>query len=273
MPFVELERSALVPDLARARVYYREYGSGFPLLFLHGGWGYQVYPFDRQIAALQSEFHIIIPDRSGYGRSTRLKQFAVPLHWAGAQETLAFLDALQIGRCVLWGHSDGAVMAANAALQAPERIAAVILEAMHYDRHKTRSRAFFTAMMNDPVRFGERIAQVLTKDHGPDYWPQILQMGGRIWLEIMDHADRPEGDLYGGRLSELAVPALVLHGAEDPRTEPGELVAIKRLLPAASMHIIAQARHSPHSERASADECTRVARQFLAELELRSNDG
>ncbi len=37
----------------RTPIFLREHGTGFPLLFLHGGWGYEVYPFDAQIAALE----------------------------------------------------------------------------------------------------------------------------------------------------------------------------------------------------------------------------
>src|SRR4051812_11774817 len=29
-------------------LFYRDFGAGMPLLFLHGGWGYSLYPFDFQ---------------------------------------------------------------------------------------------------------------------------------------------------------------------------------------------------------------------------------
>jgi pimeloyl-ACP methyl ester carboxylesterase len=47
MPFVELDQSPLNPEAGPARIYYREAGSGVPLVFLHGGWGYEIYPFDH----------------------------------------------------------------------------------------------------------------------------------------------------------------------------------------------------------------------------------
>jgi len=63
-----------------ARLHYREFGrelgrefGAATLVFLHGGWGYEVYPFDRAVAALESQFHILIPDRSGYGRSPEIE--------------------------------------------------------------------------------------------------------------------------------------------------------------------------------------------------------
>src|SRR5262249_4390615 len=59
-------------EIAGARIYCRDTGAGSPLLFLHGGWGYEVYPFDRQIEALGGKYRILIPDRTGYGRSPRI---------------------------------------------------------------------------------------------------------------------------------------------------------------------------------------------------------
>ena len=268
MPFVDLAESALAPGVSPVRIHYRRYGGGFPLLFLHGGWGYEVYPFDGQVAALESDFTILIPDRTGYGQSPRLEIFPAPLHKAGADETIALLDALGIDRCVLWGHSDGAVIAANVALLAPDRVAALVMEATHYDRHKPGSRDFFVTLAKDPTGLGPRVAAKLMADHGADYWQQVLAMEGEAWLDILARADRPDGDMYGNRLAELAVPTLLLHGADDPRTEPGELATIQRLLPQAVLGLIAGAGHSPHSERGAATECTRLARQFLTDQGL-----
>jgi pimeloyl-ACP methyl ester carboxylesterase len=121
LAFLSLKRSALAPGISPVTIHYRNFGKGFPLLFLHSGWGYAIYPFDRQIAELERDFAITNPDRSGYGRSTRLTRFPASLHAAGAEETLAVLDALCIDKSVLWGHSDGAVIAARIALDAPHR--------------------------------------------------------------------------------------------------------------------------------------------------------
>ena len=51
MPFVELQVSEHAPGVRPVRVHYREEGRGRIVVFLHGGWGYGVYPIERQIAA------------------------------------------------------------------------------------------------------------------------------------------------------------------------------------------------------------------------------
>jgi pimeloyl-ACP methyl ester carboxylesterase len=247
-------------------IHYREAGHGAPLVFLHGGWGYEVYPFDPQIEAFGDDYKILIPDRSGYGRSPRINALPADFHRRAAIEMARWLDALQITRPVLWGHSDGAVIAAWMGLLWPERLAGVILEAFHFLRVKPRSREFFETMVGNPERLGERVTTALARDHGETYWRELILMNGTAWLQIADQSRNSGHDLYDGRLSELSVPALFIHGDGDPRTEPGELEAVRRELPTARMEIIRDAGHSPHSQRAAVTEVNRVAREFLDSL-------
>lgn len=261
MPFARIA-TPLSPGAAPHEIdqYYREAGQGEPLLILHGGWGYAFYPFDAQLAALGGELRFVIPDRTGYGGSPRLAELPPRFHEAAAIEAEALLDALGIERCAIWGHSDGAVIAALAALRRPERYRAIILEALHLDRAKPRSRAFFTMMAEDPDGFGPRVTARLAAEHGADHWRTVLRAGGRAWLSI---AATPDDDFFGGRLGALRVPALVLHGADDPRTEPGELDRLRREVPAATIHLIPGGGHSPHSERRVAAAATAAAAAFL----------
>ena len=88
------------------------------------------------------------------------------------------------------------------------------------------------------------------------------------WRRIADERSAPDEDLYGGTLDRLRLPTLLLHGARDPRTEPGELDAIRAALGhTARFEIFPEGGHSPHSERATSDEVTRVAQRFLSDLE------
>jgi pimeloyl-ACP methyl ester carboxylesterase len=261
VPSVAIAGSPLLPGTTPIALHVRDTGDpdATPLLVLHGGWGYAFYPFDVQIAEL-ADHRIVIPDRTGYGRSPRLMALPPRFHHAAAVELAALLDALGIERCAIWGHSDGAVIAALMAIEDPARYSSIILEAVHLDRTKPRSREFFTTMAENPDGFGERVTARLAEEHGDDSWRSVLRAGGRAWLDI---AATPEDDLYDRRLTELAVPTLVLHGADDPRTEPGELDRIRRDVPHAAIEMIAGAGHSPHSECAAAATSTAIAAAFL----------
>jgi len=246
-----------------AEIYYREFGSGAPLVFLHGGWGYEIYPLHGQEHTIQ-DFRVLIPDRSGYGRSTKPAMFGPDLHRRAVEETLLFLDSLKIQRCIFWGHSDGAVIAAMLGILAPERCVGLVLEAFHYDREKPRSRSFFQTMQSEPEAFGSRVTDILRKEHGDPYWSQLLRSEGQAWLDIANAADSGSPDLFDGGLSRLRVPTVFLHGAQDPRTEPWELDVVCRELPNAEMHVIESGGHSPHSETVACREFNRHLENALA---------
>ena len=269
MPFITLGYSPLAGG--PAEIHYREFGSGdsgVPLVFLHGGWGYEIYPIDAQLELIRHA-RVLIPDRSGYGRSTKPAAFSIDFHRRAAEETLQVLDSLHIGKALFWGHSDGAVIAARLGLDWPERCLGLVLEALHYYAEKRVSRQFFQTMAAAPEDFGRRVTDVLRREHGDPYWSELLRSEGRIWLELAALAENGGArDLYQGRLAQLTVPVAFLHGASDPRTDPGELDEVRRQLPMAAMHIIAGAGHSPHSEPASAGECAQVVRDALTRWHL-----
>jgi len=268
VPFATLPESPLAPGLGRAAIHYRERGLGSVVVLLHGGWGYEAYPFDAQVESLAGSHRVLAPDRTGYGRSGRLRELPDGFHRAMAEETIRLLDALGIDRAALWGHSDGAVVAAWAAILFPDRVAAVLLEAFHFWKAKPRSLEFFRTGAESPERFGVEIRQALLRDHGEADWRGVAGMGARAWLRIIGEGMRDGADLFGGRLGEIACPALVLHGNRDPRTEPGEIEAAARALPAARVRHL-EAGHSPHTSATSGEACTGLAVEFLREFHRR----
>src|SRR5882724_2058971 len=227
LPFVTINESPLAPEISPIEIHYRETGSGSALVFLHGGWGYEIYPFDRQIDVFGNRYRIVIPDRTGYGRSGRLDHLPSDFHKRAAAETMNLLDTLHIERSILWGHSDGAVIATFMGLAWPDRFGGVILEAFHLYRAKPGSREFFEVMAGDPGLLGERVATTLAREHGEDYWRELIVMNGSAWLRIADEATHEKQDLYDGKLAQLQVPTLFIHGSRDPRTEPGEIDAVR----------------------------------------------
>jgi pimeloyl-ACP methyl ester carboxylesterase len=298
-----LPASPLAPGVSPVHIRYREAGEGVPLLILHGGWGYEIYPFDGQVTHLEQHHRIVIPDRTGYGGSGALDAQRPDFHQRAADETLAVMDALAIEQAVLWGHSDGAVIALRLGIAAPSRVLAVIAEATHYFRKKPRSRAFFETMRDAPDDLGGRVVATLRRDHG-ERWRSLIRTNGEAWLRIADAAisgdDHPDdrndrhgrhdvndlNDLYGGQLATLQAPVLILHGARDPRTEPGELAALGAALAGrlaeprepepgrssglSATLVLEEGGHSPHSERATAGLVTGAASAFLAAVTARA---
>src|ERR1700756_1600281 len=88
----------------RARIWYTTYGSGSPVILLHGGlghsgnWGYQVP------ALVRNGCRAVLIDSRGHGRSTRdARPFSYELM---ASDVLAVMDALHLEKAPLVGWSD-----------------------------------------------------------------------------------------------------------------------------------------------------------------------
>lgn len=211
-------------------------------------------------------FKIVIPDRSGYGRSTKIEDLTADFHVRAAIEMISFLEALNIERGVLWGHSDGAVIAAWMGLLAPTRFTGLILEAFHYFKVKPRSEEFFRTLAQNPDLVGERTSRRLVLDHGEDRWREVVKINSDVWLKIAAESRHASEDLYRGRLQGLTVPTIFIHGVHDPRTEPGELEAVGEVLPRVPINRIEGARHSPHSEKGVVHHTNELARSFLQSI-------
>ncbi|HXD33482.1 MAG TPA: alpha/beta hydrolase [Pyrinomonadaceae bacterium] len=271
MPFVSLNTSSLLPDVSPVQIYYREAGIGPPLILLHGGWGYDMYPFDRQVKQLAQDHRCLSPDRSGYGRSMKLAgELPKEFHSHAAIETLNFMDALGIERANFWGHSDGAVIAAILGFTAPERVSGLILEAFHYYALKLSSREFFGALASEPETLGTELCERFARDFGADYWRHLITTHANAWIQLARAANQPDDDLYEGRLKEIEAPTLFIHGRLDPRTEPGELDAVRSQMPGAWMEVLDLSAHSPHSEAAVANQVTELAEGFLSKSQHRT---
>lgn len=256
-----LSASPLVPGTSPVELHVREAGAGPALLLLHGGWGYEAYPWD--LATLAVRRRVVAPDRVGYGGSGRLVTLPPGFHRLMAEETLRVMDALGIDQAALWGHSDGSVIAAWMAMVAPQRVRAAVLEAFHFLATKEASVEFFRTAVDAPERFGEGVVAALERDHG-ERWREVVAAGGRAWLAIIEEGRRGRRDLYDGRLGEIRVPTLILHGSRDPRTEPGEIEAARAAFPGARLALV-DSGHCPHASERTSAESVRIVEGFLAE--------
>lgn len=248
-------------------VAVRDAGRGRAVVILHGGWGWGAYPFDDAIRRLGEDHRVVAPDRTGYGGSGALPAFDLPTgyHRMYAEETLRVLDALGIDRVAVWGHSDGAVVAAWLTIEAPERVRGLLLEGFHHRRAKVGSLPFFRTGATEPEAFGPDMVAALREDHGEPRWREVVGACSRAWLGIIDEGARTGGDLYGGRMREIRCPVLFLHGSRDPRSEPGEIQDALAQVPHGRLALV-EAGHAPHASARSGAEANRIAAEFLASL-------
>lgn len=109
------------------QVYYAEAGEGAPLLLLHGNTASSrmLEPIAARYAA---DFRVILIDFLGHGRSDRLAEFPTDLWYDEAQQVIALLREKQYTGVNIIGSSGGAMVAINAALEAPELVRKVVAD-------------------------------------------------------------------------------------------------------------------------------------------------
>lgn len=111
-------------DFRGHNIWYRESGTGDPLVFLHNG-GNDHRIWDHQVAHFEKTHRVLVLDHVGYGNSDKPEiDYTLPLY---TEEVGAFLDFLGLKSVVLVGHCIGAAMSLNYTLQHPERVRALIL--------------------------------------------------------------------------------------------------------------------------------------------------
>lgn len=111
-------------------VSYREAAAArdnaaLPLVLLHGI-GSGAASWVQQFDALGGTRRVLAWDAPGYGTSTPLAS-ASPVATDYARALADWLDTLGIGRCMLAGHSLGAIVAGAFAAAHPERVAGLLL--------------------------------------------------------------------------------------------------------------------------------------------------
>ena len=108
------------------RLHYVERGNhdGEPVVFLHG-WPDSWFSFSLVLPHLPDSLRAVAVDQRGFGDSDRPESgYSIP---ELAADVIDFLDALEIERATLVGHSFGSFVARYAAFTQPQRVAALVL--------------------------------------------------------------------------------------------------------------------------------------------------
>jgi haloalkane dehalogenase len=106
------------------RVAFVDYGSGSPVVFIHGipSWS---YTFRRQIIALAGRYRVVAPDLLGFGASDGAPRGASFVEQADMVEDL--LAMLDLGRIRLVLHDWGGPIGLRWAARHPERVGRLVL--------------------------------------------------------------------------------------------------------------------------------------------------
>ena len=111
-------------DVNGLHLYYETYGSGAPLVLLHGGMLTIDLNFESLIPTLAQAHTVIGVEMQGHGRTANIDR---EITYANlATDIVALLDHLGIERAAVLGHSMGGGVALELAVNHPDRVSAIV---------------------------------------------------------------------------------------------------------------------------------------------------
>ena len=239
-----MSRSPAEPNVGRyatlrgIRMYYELAGDGPPLLLLHGGAG-NCRQFDRQRADFASRHRLVLPDSRAQGRTS---DGPGPLTYHEmADDVLALLDLLGIGRADVMGWSDGGNIGIDLAIHHPGRVAHLVTFGSNFSPEGLEPAALEWNRTATAASFGPEMRAGWTAlNPQPENYEAAMNKMLEMW--------RTEPRFTPLGLASIRVPTLVCAGEHDVVRREHTL-ALAEAIPTAESWIVPGASHAAMLER------------------------
>ncbi|MGO9985851.1 MAG: alpha/beta fold hydrolase [Rhodomicrobium sp.] len=223
------ERSDTV-EINGTRIFFAQYGSGPPVVLLHGGLGSSNY-WGHLVKDLAGKYLVTVMDTRGHGRSPVMsKSFGYAQF---ADDVAGLLDHLKIDAASVIGWSDGAVTGLQLAMTTPERV--------------TRLFAFGANVTLDGLKSGGARSRVFAEyavrcrseyrklSPHPEKWPELVAGLRAMWRREPNFAKRA--------LANLQMPVTVSDGDHDEIIRADHTSRIAKTIPNAKLEILCGVSH------------------------------
>lgn len=249
--------------LGDATVFVAEAGQGPAVVFVHG-FGGSSFSWRGVLPVLAARHRVVALDLPGFGWSERNARIALD-HRAQARRVRELLDHLGIAAAVVTGHSMGGAIAQHLALEAPERVAGLVLVApmdasapLRRGHLRARRQLFMAGVravtMVRPVALAavRRALRSMVFDPATvsdelvaGYAEPLMRPGTAACVAKMaaDVSDEPAADV-----SRVGVPTLVVSGERDPVIPLERTARLAAKIPGARHDILPGTGHLPPDE-------------------------
>jgi pimeloyl-ACP methyl ester carboxylesterase len=261
------------------RTHYLEAGSGRPVVLLHSGeFGASAeLSWQENFDALAENYRVVAPDWLGFGGTDKVYDF-VNGRGRRLDHMSRFLKTLDLGPAAFVGSSMGGselirnVAARNGTFDvsvmvlssgggfSPDNAARRII--LNYDASREGMRELISTLFIDQKWANDE--DFVTKKHeasrAPGAWESLAAARFRSPAVVpREHFGQEDKTPY----EDIAVPTLLVAGAEDPLREPGYAELMHARIPDSEVSVYEETGHFPHIERASRFNAEVLA--FLAE--------
>jgi len=210
-------------DVNGQRLYFEDTGgdSSDVIVFSHGLlMDHEM--FAPQVDALRDRWRCITWDERAHGvTQTTPDDFS---YWDSASDVLGLLDHLGVERAVFAGMSQGGYLSLRAALTAPERVRALVLIDTQSGVEDPANLAAYDQLIDTwatadeaPQEILDIVAAIILGNDWPgtpawqDKWRKVAPDQLRQAYKTLVSRE----DDVTGRLPELSIPTLVVHGEQD----------------------------------------------------------
>jgi pimeloyl-ACP methyl ester carboxylesterase len=172
-------------------LYYEIYGTGKPLVILHGNGG-SIEDAEQHISFFKDKYQVIAIDSRGQGNS--LDDTTKLTYNLMASDVNALLEQLHIDSAYIWGHSDGAIEALILAMDYPKKVKKAIAYAANLTPDTS---ALTSATYNEIVTksksldFKERQLNTLMLDYPHISFSDLHKIEAEILVMSGDNDDIP----------------------------------------------------------------------------------
>jgi len=207
-------------DVRGQKIYYQDTGgTGLPLVLSHG-FLMDSDMFDAQVRSLRNRHRVITWDQRGHGRTVSTGDPVT--YWDSAEDLAGLLDSLGVKRAVIGGMSQGGFVSLRFALAHPQRTAGLVLIDTQSGQEDPEKGQQYDLMHDVWVGSGagdqllEMVAAIIIGNKRPESAAWIAKWKAMeparltpVYRTLMDRDD------ITPRLSEIHVPAVVIHGTDD----------------------------------------------------------
>lgn len=240
------------------KLFYRQFGSGKPLIILHGLLGLS----DNWVSIgklLATVYNVIIPDLRNHGQSPHSSNFNYDVM---AEDIVELMDDLELTSAVIMGHSMGGKVAMQFALQNPEKtdkLIVVDISMREYEEKQYQVEIIEAMMAIDFDRevsrteISEVLRQSITDEKFRLFILKNLYRKTRTQLDwrpdlknIYLNIDRIFEGITGNSVYKGA--ALFVHGADSDYVLQSDIPLILQHFPRAEFKVIPDSGHWVHAD-------------------------